>query len=263
MGTEMSEGGQATGRRARHRAARHDQLLAAASEIVTESGLEGLTMQGVADRVDCAVGTIYTYFASKSSLTAALQTAAIQTLLGTYHDCAQRWDEDLQGGQVDEGVASLVRVMAFGQLFVAGPELHPREFEFLQMLLTARGRLLSDQDLYSVLPHAMTMVSEAQVLIDAAVACGALDGGGDRSGDDSLNRTLRWIGGLDGAYLVSTVGADRLPDPSAFELRRMSQLLTEDLLLAWGAPRRTLQAATAVMERMRDDGTLLPHGQRR
>jgi AcrR family transcriptional regulator len=258
METEMSETVQGVGRRARHRAARHDQLLAAASEIVTESGLESLTMQGVADRVDCAVGTIYTYFASKSALMAALQTAAIQTLLATYHECAERWDEALAEEGVDDGVAALFRIMAFGQLFVAGPELHPREFEFLQMLLTARGRLLSDQDLYSVLPHALTMVSEAQVLIDDAVAIGALDGGHDRSGDDSLNRTLRWIGALDGAYLVSAVGSDRLPDPSPFELRRMCQLLTEDFLLAWGAPRRTLEAAMVLLQRMRTSGTLLP-----
>ena len=50
------------GRRALNRVARHSQLMAAATEIFEESGLAGLTMQAVAERVDCAVGTIYTYF---------------------------------------------------------------------------------------------------------------------------------------------------------------------------------------------------------
>ena len=47
-----------TGRRQRNRAARHSQLVSAAGSIVAEKGLDGLTMGEVAERVDCAVGTI-------------------------------------------------------------------------------------------------------------------------------------------------------------------------------------------------------------
>ncbi len=73
-----------TGRRARNRATRLQQLIDAASAIVAEKGLDGLTMQEVAERVDCAVGTIYTYFASKSALLAALQVNAIRVLGESY-----------------------------------------------------------------------------------------------------------------------------------------------------------------------------------
>ncbi len=246
------------GRRARNRAARYDQLLAAAGDLVDEHGLEGLTMQAVADRVDCAVGTIYTYFSSKSALMAALQTAAIQTLLATYHRAAEGWDDALAEADVDDAVASLVRIMAFGQLFVAGPELHPREFEFLQLLINTPEHTVNSDDVRTVTPHALTLLAEALVLIEAAVTEGALASTSQRSGDDTLRRTLRWVGALDGALLVSNANVTALPEPEAFGARHLSQLVTEDLLLAWGAPPRTLEAAVGHLQRMRAAGSLLP-----
>ena len=101
-------------------------------------------MQAVAERVDCAVGTIYTYFDSKSALISALQIDAIRKLISTYHLTAEMWDDALD--DTDEAVAALVRIIGFGRLFVSGPDLHPREFELLQMLITTRERLLTSDD---------------------------------------------------------------------------------------------------------------------
>jgi AcrR family transcriptional regulator len=247
-----------TGRRARNRVARYDQLLRSASEIVTEVGLDGLTMQAVADRVDCAVGTIYTYFDSKSALIAALQISAIQTLIGTYHRSAEQWDEALE--DTDEAIASLVRFIAFGRLFVAFPDINPREFELLQMLITSRERVLATTDSVAVVPHALTLLNEGKVLLDLAVSVGALTEDPDRPGTDSMSRTLRWAGGLDGALLVANAGDDpSLAGAAAvFHAPTLSQRLTEDLLSAWGAPPKTLAAAIAEIDRMDAQGALFP-----
>ena len=80
------------GRREQNRVARNHDLLLAATEIIATEGVEGLTMQAVADNVGCAVGTIYTYFESKSALLAALQLAAIQTLIDTFTASAESWE---------------------------------------------------------------------------------------------------------------------------------------------------------------------------
>lgn len=249
------------GRRARNRAARQDQLLAAASDIVEEAGLDGLTMQGVADRVDCAVGTIYTYFSSKSALIAALQTAAVQRLLATYHLAAGKWDTWFtESGASDEAVESLVRVLAYGQLFVAAPELHPREYELLQLAINSPERLVNPDDVQAITPHALALVAEGLVLVNAAVGAGALSGPDTSRGDDGLRRLLRWIGALDGALLVSNANLAAMPETEAasFEPRRLAQLVTEDLLLAWGAPAKVLQAARDQLDRMRRAGSLIP-----
>lgn len=249
------------GRRARNRAARYDQLLAAASDLVQEGGLDGLTMQAVADRVDCAVGTIYTYFTSKASLIAALQGAAMQTILGTYHRAAEQWDLALEESGLDNpAVESLVRVLAYGQLFLAGPELNPREFEFLQLAMTSPVDLVNPEDLAGLTNHALTLIAEGMVLIEAAVAAGALSAPDTSRRDDALRRMLRWIGALEGVLLVSNVRVEamRESEASAFDAGHLGLLSTQDLLLAWGAPPRVLTAAVDELDRMRRAGTFLP-----
>lgn len=249
-----------TGRRARNRAARHTQLLQAAGAILAEEGLGNLTMQAVAERVDCAVGTIYTYFESKSALLAALQGEAIRVLTDSYDTAAQSWDDFLDRDDVDPQVAALSRILGLGRLFLSWPELHPREFDFLQMLLVSREELITIDDAMSVVPQALMLLSEGRVLIDAAVDCGALRLDPDAPGDDSLSRTLRWAGGLDGAVLVSAAGDLAYDiDPGTFDRTEIGIRLTIDLLGAWGASSDDLHLAMATVDLMDTAGMLLPH----
>lgn len=237
---------QQTGRRARNRAARHEQLMAAATEIIAESGLDGLTMQSVAERVDCAVGTIYTYFTSKSALLAALQVEAVRTMEDSSRRSRELWDSEIDAAGLDDALASLVRLVAFNHLFVAGPVLHPREFELLQLLIATPRRLLTDDDINTVLPHSLALLESLRVMIDDAEAVGALsprEEVGPAQGQ-SLLRCIRWSGAMNGALMVSNVpqgptgmARDLLDGPT------LSLQLGNDILLGWGAPPRTLAAA--------------------
>jgi AcrR family transcriptional regulator len=239
--------------------------MTAASEIVSSEGLDGLTMQAVADRVDCAVGTIYTYFASKSSLLTALQIAAIETLGASFRLSRGMWEEELAASELDESTRALVRLLAFGQLFASAPSLHPREFELLQFLLSTPKRTTSDEDARRVLPYALGLINEFRTLIEAAVENDALrpDTHQISAEDYSLGRTIRWAGALNGALLVSNVadvppedGADG-PDLAAFARElvdgpTLALLLARDLLAGWGAPADRLEAAEAFVEDLRD-----------
>lgn len=249
------------GRRARNRVARHDQLMAAASDIIDESGLDGLTMQAVADRVDCAVGTIYTYFTSKAALVAALQGAAMQTVLATYHRAAEQWDDALDESGVDDpAVESLVRVLAYGRLFLTGPQVNPREFEFLQMALTSPVNLVDAEDLAGLTTHALTLLAEGMVLVEAAVAAGAISAPDPGRGDDQLRRMVRWVGALEGALLLSNVRVEAMASSEAavFNATQIGMLVSQDLLLAWGAPPRVLKAAVDELDRIHRAGRFLP-----
>ena len=255
-----------TGRRALNRAARHDQLMSAATDIVTEEGLHGLTMQAVAERVGCAVGTIYTYFDSKSALLSALQVSAIQILMASYHEAAEMWEAELAESDLDEAAAALVRLVALSHVFVSSSDLHPREFEMLQMLISIRQDLTTNEDRDSVLPVALALINDTRVLIDGAVETGALtpvpvriDADPLNDPDSSLNRTLRWAGGLNGAMLVSNVGVDPARiNPDLFDGQRLALSLADDMLIGWGAPRRTLTSAHAFVDGLADKGRLLP-----
>jgi len=253
---------QPTGRRAANRVARHDQLLSAATAIIAESGLSGLTMQAVSERVDCAVGTIYTYFASKSALLAELQVGAITTLIATVEQGRTMWDEEIDAAGLDEASAALVRLVAFGHLFVAGPDLHPREFELLQVHIASSRQELTDEDTPAVVPHALALLAQLHQLIDDALAAGALSDRaevGEVSQQQTLLRTLRWVGGLNGALLVSNATSN----PSwltADELdgRRLGTALAQDLLLGWGAPPLTLASANEFIRNLAARDRLLP-----
>lgn len=55
-------------RRQRERSARREQILEAAKEVFGESGFLNATIEGVAQRAELAVGTLYRYFQSKEEL---------------------------------------------------------------------------------------------------------------------------------------------------------------------------------------------------
>ena len=245
----------ATERGAERRARRRDELTRAATELVSEHGLEGLTMQALAARVDCAVGTIYTYFPSKSALLATLMSDAVQLLLDTYHSASSRWDDQLT--VVGPDVASLARILAFTGLFVDSRELHPEEFRFLQMLITTPESLIDPDDVASVLPSSLSFLAEVHGLIEAAVATGSLQPPlGD---DDGLRRTLRWTGAMHGALLVSNVAqVSGLPSVDAYDPHVLTEQVTVDLLRAWGATEADVVASRAACAGLVRQGTGSP-----
>jgi AcrR family transcriptional regulator len=253
-----------TGRRALNRIARHDQLLTAATEIISESGLGGLTMQSVAERVDCAVGTIYTYFASKSALLAELQVEAIKTLSSSVDRSREMWDEEIEAAGLDPASAALVRLVAFGHLFVAGPELHPREFELLQVHISSRKRELTDEDTPVVVPHALSLLAQLHTLIEDALEAGALSTRaelGPVDAQQTLRRTLRWVGGLNGALLVSNATANPAwLTEEELDGRPLAIALAQDMLLGWGAPPLTLASANEFVRNLAARDRLMRRG---
>lgn len=73
----MSEAvGEGTGRVARKRDRRIQQILAVAADLFGERGYEAVNLDDVAERLDVTKGSLYYYFASKDELAAA----AIETL---------------------------------------------------------------------------------------------------------------------------------------------------------------------------------------
>src|SRR5262245_2488753 len=68
------------GRVARNRQRRIAAFLAAGQHIVTEEGIEALTMSRLASELDTAVGAVYRYFGSKGDLMAAIEERAIGEL---------------------------------------------------------------------------------------------------------------------------------------------------------------------------------------
>lgn len=218
------------GRRARNRLARTRSYLAAALHIVSTEGLHALTMQRVADEVDCAIGTIYSYFPSKGALLAEVQRAAIDRLTESY--LLGRADlERTLGDALDDPERALARLIAFGRFWIAAVEAYPRESHLQQMLLTAGSGVMNDDDAARVVPSAMRLLDQARACLEDAVRAGVLAPG------DSMERVVVWAAAVSGVLQLSNLSVH---DDELFDGARLARQCSDDLLLAWGAPHSLL-----------------------
>lgn len=243
--------GEATmGRRARNRLERHRSFLRTAKALVATEGLEALTMQRLAAELDCAVGTAYTYFPSKSALVAELQREAIETLTESYLLFRARFDATVAASETSAPVVALAHLVGFGRFWVATFATFPEEARLLQLLMSEPGTsVIADDDVGRVLPSATRLLDHARTAFDRAVAAGALDPG------DAMERAIVLAATLNGLLLL-----DRLTriDPTMFDGARLAHGTTDDLLRSWGADRDTLAAAGARIEALAATGPLAP-----
>jgi AcrR family transcriptional regulator len=245
----MAQVATAPTRRERNRAARKEQFLQAALAVVGSDGLEALTMQRVADDLDCAIGTIYSYFPSKGALVAEIQRAAIETLHASYRQARPGWDELISAATTDEALVALTRVTAFGRFWLAAAETFPEEFNLLQGLMGQWRGIIPLEDTALVVPAAMALLGEGAQLLDAAVAAGALREG------STLDRVIIWAAALNGVHLTSSLS--RI-DASLFELDRLASQLANDLLTGWGAAPELVAEADRLVVQLAARGPLAP-----
>jgi AcrR family transcriptional regulator len=226
---------QTTDRRERARVARRDVFLDATRALIKEHGIESLTIKAVAERVDCAAGTLYTYFPSKSSLLATVQSEAIARLGATYDGAAELLEEDLDRLGVDVDTAALGRLVAFGRSIIAVGHVLPEEFRLQQRMLDSRV-VYEPVDLAMVAPVAFDVLARPERLLREAVALGVIDAG------DAFDRTVSWMAAINGVLTLTLV---ELPGAEGFDPAALADRLQLDLLRGWGAHRDTLAAADA------------------
>ncbi len=228
---------QSSERKVRSRADRRDAFLEAARQLIEEHGIDALTVKSVADRVDAAVGTLYTYFPSKGALIAALQVAAIERLGAAYTQAADDLDSELAAWGVDVDTAALTRLVAVGRSLIAVVEVLPEEFRLQQRLLNDRADY-DDRDVALVVPVAYAVLARPERLLRDAVALGVLEAG------DSFDRTITWVAGING---VLTLGSLAASVAAGFAPASLADMLHLSLLRGWGADPGLLAASEALV----------------
>jgi AcrR family transcriptional regulator len=236
-------------RRERSREEKRRRFLDAASRVIDRDGLGGLTIKAVAEQLDCAVGTIYTYFSSKAALVAALQAEAVATLLGSYRSARETWDQALEDEALEDDLEVLVRLQAFGAFFCAASVVFGDEFELQRLLLTERPPGVSPPELREAMPVVVRLAQVPRELLDQAVAAEVVEDG------DNLERVVRWLASLDGVLLLDNLsGVDR----HLFRAQHHGRALTADLLTGWGADRADVEVAASHVDRLAALGPLAP-----
>jgi AcrR family transcriptional regulator len=230
----------ATGRRERNRLERHRAFVRTAKAIVAGEGLQALTMQRLARELDCAVGTAYTYFPSKSALVAELQRDAFDVLTEAYLGFHLKVLEASTRTDTTGAAAALAQILGVCRFWVAAERSHPDEFRLMQLLLVETGTdVIDDADVARVLPAGIRILDYAEAAMAGAAAIGALTEG------DARERVLVLGFSLNG---VLAVGRMARIDPDRFDGPRLALVAATDLLTAWGADPAQLAAAARCLD---------------
>ncbi|MGE3620286.1 MAG: TetR/AcrR family transcriptional regulator [Acidimicrobiia bacterium] len=226
------------GRRARNRIARHRAYLATALRIATEEGLDALTMQRLADDLDSAVGTVYTYFPSKGAVVAEIQREAVERLVASYLLLLP----DVERRVADEPprLAALTHVVGFTRFWVASLDTFPQEQRLIQALVADAGAV-PETEAARVLPAAWRLLGLARDRFERAAEVGAL------TRADALERTVVMAAGLNGVVQLGRLGRW---DPDLLDGRRLAGGFVDSLLQGWGAEPTALAAAHAHLDRI-------------
>lgn len=225
------------------------RFLAGAGRVIDAHGLAGLTMQAVAEQLDCAVGTIYTYFRSKAALVAALQAQAVATLGASYAAAHATWEPALEAEDLDQGLRALVDLQAYAAFFCAASVVFADEFELQRQLLTSRPPGVSPEEARESMPVIQQLVAVPRGLVDAATSSGVIEPA------ETLEQVVRWLAALDGVLLLDSLSA---VDRHLFRAQHHGRALTADLLTGWGADRADVEVAASHVDRLAALGPLAP-----
>lgn len=214
------------------RAARVEELLDRAMDIVEEGGLEALTLHRLAEALGLVKTAVYRYFPSKDALTAALQRKAIREV--HEHFVERRGAARAAWGSPPARVAALAELLLASRLYASLPETHPRAWLFLAILLGDPRRLIPDEDARATVPILAAFLEDVAASFEAARASGALAPGPARP------RMMTFWAVVHGALCLEKA---RRVDMSLPAAERIAEHGAKTLLGGWGAEPSMLDAA--------------------
>ncbi len=215
-----------------------DTLLERAMELVEADGIEGLTLQRVAQSLGYVTTAVYRYFPSKDALVAALQRRAIGVVREHFERELLRRVGPL--GDAAAPTRALAALLAAADIYLDLPRAEPRAWFLVAVLLGDPRPLLSDEESARTRPGVVEFLSGVGLLFEAAVRERALDPGSKEE------RVLTFWAALHGALCLEKARriAPELPPSRAIGLAAV-----RGLLAGWGATPARVGAAVRVLEK--------------
>jgi len=146
-------------RRDRYRSELRAETLSAARELIREEGYQGLTIRKLAQRMGCSPMALYSYFADKQTLLAALA-------LEGFEKVAKRFDSTVHR----DPLAAVKKILLD---YIAYAEENPNEYRILFLSVETLGEVeLSREDLQERNPAFGPLFKRVQACIKAGVLKG-------------------------------------------------------------------------------------------
>lgn len=223
-------------RRSTKHETRRRQLLDAAMAIVVEEGLDGLTVAGIAKRLDAAVGSLYRYFPGKDALIVGLQERAIRDFHG--HLVARlAAARDVLGEHTETAPGRLALIMVPLHVYLADGRAETSRHRLLDTFLSFPTPVLGDEQAREVDEALEPLMQVITDLITAAVETGALAPG------DCRVRTQLVVAAVHG--LDHMRKRDRVI-PERLRVARILPELLASFLRGWGGRDEDIARAQAL-----------------
>lgn len=236
-------------RRDRARERKREQILDAAESVLASEGLSGLTMAALAEQLDCAIGTLYLYFASKDDLLGALEERAVKTLEASFATAARRWEPELADDELPDDLAALVRLVAFDAFWSAAAVVFADEITLVRDLLATRPPVVSRDERQEIAKRVDALLAIPAELLQIAVDADAIEPG------DGRERALRWVAALNGILAVDNLAP---VDRRLFRGPHLARQASLDMLVGWGADRGEVEVADTHVDRLAASGPMAP-----
>ena len=207
--------------------------------LLTEGGLEAVTLQRVAAKLDVVPGTLYRYFGSKDELLAAMQRRTIDDLHTSFVAIKSRWQAAAAACEGPDGTREVFEILAVSRFYLSVPRFAPERYRLVSALLADPRPVVPDEEARRAGPPLLAFLREVADLFGAASAAKALDAG------DALERTLALWSGLHGSLQLNKLARF---DDDRVARERLGLVLARTLLLGWGACPAALDAATRALD---------------
>jgi AcrR family transcriptional regulator len=213
------------GSRARARQLKTESIIEAAARMVAEGGLEALTIHRLAKELGCAVGGLYRYFPSMSSLHAELQCRIIRE----YDDALTR-----HLARLPARTNQLTRIQEIARHYQQWFLARPGKLGLLAVSMSDPRRLLTDEE------NARVMAELGRVLGHLIEAFDRAAEKGDLSKGSGALRALAFWSGILGVLDMRKM--DRwAPQERDAPNRALLDEVARAMLLGWGAKPQRLK----------------------
>ena len=207
--------------RARRRAENHQRILSVAMDMVIEGGLDALSVNQLAKRIDFTPGALYRYFDSKEALLSALTTEILGTLRTKLAEAAQLME-------TSDGIGQVYAICAAYRAFTHDA---PHRFGMLSMMLAEPRTVFKRDEIAQPTMDAMVgaLAPLAQALEVAQIENAAL-------------RATALFAGIQGVFNLHKQARRA---PHLFDVDTLAEEMIRSLLVGWGIPHQAIDDGRA------------------
>jgi len=200
------------------------EILEASADLLTEHGMEGLTVSKIAKAIDYTPGALYRYFPSKDAIITELHRAFITQL-----EALLRADLDERFGRFEPGAQrSLAALVSASETYLSFSLEYPARFRLFALGLADPRILVGPMHAQAALPAYLSLYATVSALFVEARQTGVL-----RSDVDPASATIAFVLALQGPLQAAKLEAHA---PSGFiDTVGIARSVTDTLLLGWGA----------------------------